>query len=336
MMFIHHFYTFPAYWIEGISYPLLEKITPYLCKPFKLCVPIFAFLTGYFYSFNENRTLRYSLNKIKNILIPYWCVFFPSALIAALWAHYDYTILDFILECFALKRPTMFFCWYVSFYIVIMLTIPLITKMMTNDIHLDLFIGIIFLPFFLGILKSCTNNSILTQLFDVLLSYFPVVLIGYLFGSYGLFEKIDELSLNSRLPKMTMMFLSVIFVPFGRLVEPKISLVFSRLPSIDINLDCIYAPVFIYAIVNINKVLHFNFLDKQLSEVGKYSVLMWFVSCIFFNNCKLIFQPILYWPHNPILVTLWGLLLCFSISFVLDIVVNKIQNIQLNASHRSK
>ena len=55
-----------------------------------------------------------------------------------------------------------------------------------------------------------------------------------------------------------------------------------------------------------------------LRQIGKYSLLMWFVSCIFFNNSKKVSQPLLYWPGNPVLVLLWGLLLCCVVSALLD------------------
>ena len=148
MMFIHHFYTFPTWWLEGISYPLIERLSPYFCAPFQLCVPIFCFLTGYFYFYNKNKSYKYSLKKITDILISYWCVFFVFAIIAVLCLDYQYTLL------------------------------------------------------------------------------------------------------------------------------------------------------------------------------------MWFVSCIFFNNCKAIFQPILYYPHNPVIVTIWGLVLCFVLSYILDIGIKRIQNIK--------
>ena len=50
------------------------------------------------------------------------------------------------------------------------------------------------------------------------------------------------------------------------------------------------------------------------------------VSCIFYNNCKDIFQPILYFPKNPLLVTAWGLLMCLAVSFVFEKGVAKIRN----------
>ena len=76
MMFIHHFFTFPSMWTNGIRYPILEKWAPYLCEPTKICVPIFCFITGYTYYFCKNKNLVYSLRKITDLLIVYWGVFF--------------------------------------------------------------------------------------------------------------------------------------------------------------------------------------------------------------------------------------------------------------------
>ena len=63
--------------------------------------------------------------------------------------------------------------------------------------------------------------------------------------------------------------------------------------------------------MNTNKASLFLKNDMKFQLVGRYSLLMWFIHCIFFNNCKDIFQPILYWPRNPILVLLWGISICY-------------------------
>ena len=147
MMFVLHFFAYPTWWGRDISYPLIEKFLPYLlpyCRfPLKLCVPIFCFISGYFYFFNKSKSYKYSFLKITDILITYWTVFFLFAIIATVFVKYNYTFWNFIAECFALKRPTMYFCWYVNFYIIFILLLPLITKIMSKDIHIDLFLSLI-------------------------------------------------------------------------------------------------------------------------------------------------------------------------------------------------
>lgn len=47
-----------------------------------------------------------------------------------------------------------------------------------------------------------------------------------------------------------------------------------------------------------------------LSGVNSASM-MRLASCIFFNNSREIFQPLLYLPRNPLLVLIWGTALCW-------------------------
>ena len=54
---------------------------------------------------------------------------------------------------------------------------------------------------------------------------------------------------------------------------------------------------------------------------------IWFLHCMFFNVTKDIFQPIAFYPGNPVLVLLWVILLCFVIVKIIDVVKNKICSI---------
>lgn len=329
MMFIHHFFTFPSWWGEGISYPLIEKLSPYFCSPLRLCVPIFCFITGYFYFFNTHKTYKYSIKKITDILISYWCVFFVFAIVATVFAEYKYTFLSFIAELFALKRPTMRFCWYVNFYIVFMLLLPVITKLLSRNIHIDLFVCLILIPNMFRLFNRFVNNSIISELIGNQQSWLSCVLIGYIFANYSLFEKIEHLNfqiIKNKKLNTGLMLVGILCIPFGRIAIPSLTLGFSHLPSLYISMDVIYAPLFIYAVVYLCNTIRARIANRLLVIIGNYSLLMWFVSCIFYNNCKAIFQPLLYFPRNPILVTIWGLLLCLSVSFVLEKGIVRIQN----------
>lgn len=59
-------------------------------------------------------------------------------------------------------------------------------------------------------------------------------------------------------------------------------------------------------------------------KIGDKSLLMWFVHCAFFGVTKVVFQPILYAPKWPVLVLLWGLLICYIVSRGIDCVVKRI------------
>ena len=328
MMFVYHFFAFPIWWGRGISYSLIEKLSLYFGPSLQLCVPIFCFITGYFYFFNKSKSYKYSFFKITDILITYWVVFFLFAIIATVFVEYNYAFWNFIAECFALKRPTMYFCWYVNFYIIFILLLPLITKIMSKDIHIDLFLSLILIPNIFRVSGHFVNNSIASELIRNQEYWLSCVLIGYVWANYGLFEKL--LYVNRRLIKnekmnIILIVITAFCVSFGRVVVSSLSLKFKYLPGISINMDVAYTPIFIYAVVYICNTVDVKMIKKVLIIIGKYSLLMWFVSCIFFNNCKNIFQPILYLPRNPALVTIWGLFMCFSVSFLLDKVIKKLQ-----------
>lgn len=330
LMFVHHFFTFPAWWCEGIEYPLLKEIAPYFCEPLKLCVPIFCFLSGYFYFYNKDKSYLYSARKITDVLINYWCVFFLFSGIAVMLGHYVYTPDGYIGEMFALKRPTMSFCWYVSFYYSFMLILPLIARLLSKNIYLDLFISIFLFSLFRSIIESIVlnyfGNTIIKELLNNL-TWFPTVLVGYVFAKYQLFNKAAcyYSKVISFKKGIFLWIVIALFVPMGRYVFPFFSLELGSLPMIPksisfrMSMDLLYTPVFIFCVASLCGTVKLKYTQLILKQIGKYSLLMWFVSCIFYNNSKKVFQPILYWPHNPVLVLIWGLLICYIASVILNL-----------------
>ena len=315
MMFIHHFFTFPERWVDGISYPLLETLAPYLCDPFKMCVPVFCFITGYFYYFNKDKSYRYSLKKITDIFVYYWGAFIALAIVAVCCAGYKYSVLSFVGELFALIRPTMIFCWYIFFYYVTMLLLPIFSKYLSKNKYIDCIVCFVLIPAVIMGINHFISTPIIHDNLDFIARWLPSICCGYLFACYGWFENVFE-KINSVIKSKGLNIVFWIFLATAVLM--------SR--AVIRFLDVIYAPVFIYSIVNLHRYLHTKFTDTILSSIGKYSMLMWFGHGIFFNNSKEVFQPILFLPHNPFLVLIWGLLLCYVTSVVFDFVLKRIKD----------
>lgn len=338
MMFAHHFFTFPEWWIDGIKYPVLEQLAPYFSSPLKLCVSIFCFLSGYFYYYAKDKTYSYSARKITDLLIDYWGVFFLFAFIAILTVGYYYTPGGIIAEMFALNLPTMTFCWYVYFYYIYMLLFPLMNKLIGKNVFLDLLISIILVPkCFVAIDKIyyiVFGNSALHYITNDCGLWLPTVLLGYIFARYMAFEWLDnhlKRIISTKVITIILCVVGLLCIPMGKLVFPSITFYSPKLPVIQksisfyISMDIIYAPLFIYCIVALSRTVALNYTKMVLKQIGKYSLLMWFVSCIFFNNAKSFSQPFLYWPHNPILVMIWGTFLCYVISLALSVLLNRIK-----------
>ena len=134
-MFIHHFYNFPDFYIEGISFPWVESFTNLTYALLKMCVALFAFLTGYFYAFNSQRTWRYSFRKISDLYVCYWLVYLPMLLFAVLTGCYEFSLYSFAFELAGLKLPFMVFCWYIEFYCCTMLLLQLLAHRENNPVE---------------------------------------------------------------------------------------------------------------------------------------------------------------------------------------------------------
>ncbi|MBR2595811.1 MAG: acyltransferase family protein [Solobacterium sp.] len=328
MMYVHHFFTFPSFWPAGVQYPLLEQLAPYLGRPMKLCVPLFCFLTGYTYFFGRDKSYHYSLRKITDVLVSYWLVFLLFA-IAAAACGYNYSLKGVLLELFALERPTMVFCWYIYFYIVTMLVLPLLHKGMGRNLWLDLFTTQILLRFGLKGAEMVFHEPLVHEVIGNTLQWLPVVLTGYLFACYGGFEKLDDIFPHHP-GKMFLCILIFLLVPFGRNIEPVLVLPFAGHPAISLGnvLDVLITPLFVFAAVQLQQALPNGKGSGVFAWIGKYSMYMWYLHCIFFNNAQDFFKPILYAPRFPVLVLLWGLVLGGTLAWLLDKPASRINTLK--------
>lgn len=320
LMFIHHFFTFPdTFLIKNLNIPDLRCFAEVFNEPTKICVSIFAFITGYFYFFTKSKSFRYSLKKASDLYVNYLVVFVLLFLFALLSGSCDFNIKDVILEVLMLNRPIMLFCWYVPFYILSIFILPLYSKLSKKSSVLAIFIGIIF-PFifiaFLGKVESVFSVGYLKYVFHTIscVKWFPCVASGYLFAQEELFFKLDICYSKYRIIRCIVYFVFTI-IPF-----------FARAKNAEF--DFIFAPLFVFGLVKLLQLLPGVRLLYPISLIGKYSLLMWFLHCTFFNVSKEFTQPILYYPYNPILVLLWGLVLILAVSFVISFPINAINRIK--------
>lgn len=326
LMFIHHFFTFPETFVEGISYPGAEAFAAVFRQPTKICVPVFAFLTGYLYFFQPRKTFSYSIKKILDLFIPYWVVFLTFVAIKTLAGH-SFSLQRVIMELFTLRTSVMVFCWYVQFYLVSMLILPVLTKFLPQASKaMSFFAGLFVFPLCCSLLQRRIQLSVVQSVLSTLLQWFPCIVIGYLFAQHNLFRHwMDNLfsTGHGKVGQRVIWVLLVIaacycrrnlysFIP-GTLIHQDAAI------QLDIPLDILFAPCFVYGIARLVQEGTLR-LHRVLESIGRRSMLMWFLHCIFFNSLANIFQPILYFPRNPIMVLIWGLLLCYGGAVVVDAV----------------
>lgn len=323
-MFIHHFFTIPDYYVSGISYPELEKFALYFSMPLKICVPVFAFMTGYFYYSAKERTFRYSLRKITDLLVPYWAVYLPFLCLAIALGCHKFNIVDVGMELFALRRSIMCFCWYVFFYYFSMLLLPLLTRFPGRSLLADAAL-LLLIPAILWITLSAFLNIALVQtVVAQMQTWFPCIAVGYLCAKYSVFTKIDAYfsTFNSKTGVLFGYLLMTALAFFGCKICAAVTLgsvnVRRGIYELQFSMEMIYGPMFVYGVAKLLQFIKGTLFFRLLGEIGKKSMLMWFIHCIFFNICKEKTQRILYFPKNPVLVVFFGLALCYGLTALIE------------------
>ena len=304
LMLIHHIFTFPDWIVVDGGYSPNLIFADYFNSPTKLCVCIFAFVTGWAYAVNKNRTINYALKKIIKFLITFWLVAIPLIAVAVLFCNYRPDILNIITELTGLSSVIMVFCWYVSFYIVSMIILPLLSKALDKNIFIALLAGVVLPIALLTLLNAVIHQSNLNLLINNLRHWFPCICVGYICNNYDIFAKIKKLT--KRINSVLILFFALIICFVGRYFFAA--------------LDFIYCAVLVFAISNVFNGSE-NIVKKVIARIfsafGSVSTNIWFLHCAFFSTVtREMFQPLIYWSANPIIVFACALLILYAFAFV--------------------
>ncbi len=305
LMFVHHFFTFPKWHVAGADFSGLYKLAPYLSEPLKICVAIFAFLTGYFYFFSKNKTLKYSIKKSTDVYLTF-VIYYLLLLLPVFLFGINLTSKQIALGFLTLDPSVMVFGWYIAFYILSIFLLPLYDRLSKKASVAVFFITLLlpqittFICFNILGGKHQTLNDI-----NNCFSWFPCVAGGYLVAKHNLFQQFSDLiKTKNKLLRCLAALVAMALAATARLITR--------------HFDFASAALFIWAILEIYSCINRKKLLLPLSLLGKYSLQMWLLHSIFFNVCKPYTQSFLFFADRPALVTVWGLLLCFAAAFILD------------------
>ncbi|MBO4579217.1 MAG: acyltransferase [Clostridiales bacterium] len=322
MMFCHHILTYQGWYIDGIYFPEMEDFCTFMAFPTKICVAIFAFLNGYLYAFNNKSRIRYSLSKILSLYSVYWIVYLILLIPALIWSGYRPGITDIIRDLAALPNDVVRFGWYVFYFAVIMILLPLLKPLLDKNIWLAIGLSAVIITIMYSV-----NATVATGFTEEMIYYFgwwtPVTLSGYIVGRYGLFEKIDGSvmsKIKSPVIKFVLSFALLILCFFGRVFFRHFEFAIGDLKiCIFLCVDTVLVPLFIFSIVTLRNVIKVPGADLVLRDAGKYSLYMWLIHSAFFGISSGIFQKVLWLPHFPVLAFLWALILCYGLARILEI-----------------
>lgn len=295
IMICHHFIVIPF-----SEFPVFVKAFGGACK---ICVAIYAVLSGYGYYFSKEKTIRHGIKKILGLLKIYWISFFTIFIPAAIMGGANLSLGRIILEVFGLYPNLNWFAWYVYFYIFCMLAMPFIYKSFRFRPIINL--GLLLIgPYLIELALYCVLNNNQIILIDELIScmvYFPCFLMGYWMADNKIIEKYKSLMLSK----------SVIFNIFGIVIVFILRLLVHEV--IGFLLDVFYALALICFLVGgFESLSEFRFVDELFMKLGKYSTGMWFFHAVFFSKyvCDW-FKPILLLVSCPPLMFVWLVVLSY-------------------------
>lgn len=312
IMITHHFIVMPF-----IELPYLVTLFGYACK---ICVAIYAVLSGYGYFFAKEKTVRYGMKKIWGLLQIYWISLFTLFIPAAMSGGWKLTPWSLIVQLFGLLPNLNWFAWYVFFYIFCMLIMPVLYRYKIFHFKPVMNLAIMIIaPYVIAVVlhtfPSYGENTIINDLFSCFL-YFPCFLVGFWMAENKVIERIKQ---NKVLKNPLYGFTGIVLIFVARIVSNSI---------VSLPLDVIYAPVLICMICSLEKVLNLKCVSIMFGVLGKYSTGMWFFHAVFFSTyISDIFQPILFIVKNPVLMYVWLILLSLAGAFIFQEVLNGIKYI---------
>lgn len=283
MMLFHHCFGFPEYWLDEPDIPVAAFNIARNCK---LCVAVFAFLSGFGFFVTGERPYRYTMKKVMGFLSHYWLqlflIFLPIALV-----NYQFSPIKLFYNLFAVYDNIIVFAWYVFFYTVVLLTFPFYRRLLNGSLLTDLLIVVgggyacvvilYFLPWESRILLSALMDSAV---------YYPVIGIGYITAKYDLFSKAAE-RMKHTLPGAVLILLGVV------LLRGQISTVKG------FSFDVFYAPLFVFAAALLLDRMKNWPLYKVFCLLGKLSFDAWLFHSLFFSAYTApVVQPLVNWPSS--------------------------------------
>lgn len=285
LMLIHHGFTFPQWITDGVYQPN-PIFAAYFNAPTRLCVGLFAFVTGWAYALKDRHSIQESKTKIIKFLCTYWIVCVPALIFAGACGGYRPNAIGIMTELLGLSNDVMKFCWYVPFYIMAMALLPCLYLLWNQSLAKGIITGMIIpIAAFIG-LESLLKGTVFQMLFNSLKHWFPCITVGYLCKRYDLFSVAWKKT--SRIPPTLLCLTGTVFCGVGRFLLPAF--------------DFAYCAIMVFSIVNCTRTRD-GLLIKALGSLGNMAANIWFLHCLIFNPYTgHIFQAVFYRSNNPLVI----------------------------------
>lgn len=298
----------------------------------KICVALWAFLSGIgaYYTYRQGIMTAYRNNMIRlaNLMIQYtlilFIVFIPLIGMlhpSFLGEKYDLSLKHIICNIFACDAEYDKAAWYLRFYIMFVVSFPLLVwikrKIKSSIVFYVLtFLFFLFLPKLLNpYFQNIDLGTIpFSQAIGEYSSYILIVVSGYAVAEYNAFKL-----LQSRISGKKNLFLCIMFLLFAMALR-------SYTKSVNLGITSIYTDILITPFVVYAFFVFFQHANdvvrKAFVYIGKASMVVWLIHWVF-NIGVYEIQRVAYFPKLSYLVILWILLMCLVFNIVFSYLIKK-------------
>lgn len=212
IMMFHHCYRdtgrFEGYIVD--FYPFTQNFIVNISDYFKICVAIFAFITGYgLYLSAKSKcndlksTEKWTVSRLIKMMSGFYFVYILSFIITEIYAKYPqavyckkgytrgiiYAIIDFLGLANLFDTPTMNSTWwYMSAAIVFIILIPIVIKWSEKMGYTTFIISIMALPRLVGNGYPGGTN---------IYTFILAVVFGMIFAQFDLFKRLDDIKITN-------------------------------------------------------------------------------------------------------------------------------------------
>jgi len=319
LMFLHHLFASSDRILEPASYtPIFSwfRLEFFIGDFGKICIPMFAFLSGYGFAAIGKKQISYYAGKIFRFYRVYWfyfaafIVFVPLGFILLsyimpLGGHrfaFYFNIFEFLANFFAVSDSYNGEWWFAETYILIIVIIPLI-NMIRHNTPLILFLSVCLFFLSIGIFRLLNVDTPGVSVIRLMYWQSPFV-----FGYLACMNK-KKLKIFFTQKKSITVLIFIVFATLSVLLCRYLALAGAILA----------APLFILSSLLAKKSI--SYLDGLFRFLGRYSFPMWLTHSFF---CYYYFQDFIYSPKNPVLIFMNLTVVTLLTVYILEIVRIKI------------
>ena len=306
LMIYHHLAAFPERFNFNFQYLFSSDIEIYLGIFAKICVALYAFISGYgLYASMTNHSSKYSvIQHLIKFYQKYWLVFILFIPLGILAGKFQFSTVNILGSIGGVYQKYNGEWWYVGEYLNILITFPVFYKLIN---YLDR----------TYILNSKKNTWIKIFIYLLLIIivrridlYLAVCLVGMTCNKFSLFERLEIFLSRYKLSVLGAIFFLSMILAFRTQTN---------------NSDIFCAPLLIWSIIILKNNLNHSVINRFILYLGRYSIYMWLVHTFFayyyFQNIILLGK---YSVFIFILILLISLLSAILIDKLYCIISNKI------------